>query len=124
MTIKRMFHCALFTLALATVSLPGQAAMVGTPQMQSGATPAVNGELAAQRDWIVEQLVAGGVAADDAATRVASMTDVQVRKLHQRIEEHPAAGSEGLIILILILVITELMGYTDIVPGWPADTAN
>ena len=123
MTIKRVFHCALFTLALAVVSLPGQAAMVGTAQMQP-ATAAASGDVATKRDWIVEQLVIGGVAADDAAARVAAMTDTQVRQLHQRIDEHPAAGSDGLIILILILVITELMGYTDIIPGWPADTAN
>lgn len=124
MMIKRVFHCALFTLALAVVSLPGQAAMVGTVQMQSATAAAASGDVAIQRDWIVEQLVLGGVAAGDATARVAAMTDTQVRQLHQRIDEHPAAGSDGLIIVILILVITELMGYTDIVPGWPADTAN
>ena len=124
MTIKRIFHCALFTLALTAVSLPGQAAMVGTAQMQSGATPAASGDLLQQRDWIVEQLVDGGVERGTAAARVAALTDVQVRQLHQRIEAHPAAGSDGLVILILVLVITELMGYTDIIPGWPADTAN
>ena len=123
MTIKRILHCALFTLALAAVSLPGQAAMVGTAQMQAGAA-ASSGDLGAQRDWIVEQLVIGGVAADDAAARVAAMTDGQIHEIYQRIDEHPAAGSEGLIIFILIFVITELMGYTDIVPGWPAETAN
>ncbi len=124
MMIKRIVHCALFTLALAAVSLPGQAAMVGTAQMQPGATPAASGDLVQQRDWVVEQLVSGGVEQRAAAARVAALTDVQVRQLHQRIEEHPAAGSDGLVIVILILVITELMGYTDIIPGWPADTAN
>ncbi len=124
MTIKRILHCALFTLALAAVSLPGQAAMVGTAQMQAGAAPAASGDVGAQRDWIVEQLVTGGVATDDAATRVAAMTDTQVREIYRRIDEHPAAGADGLIIIILVLVITELMGYTDIIPGWPADTAN
>ena len=48
------------------------------------------------------------------------MTDAQVIKIHQRIDEAPAGGADALIIVILILVITELMGYTDIVPNWPA----
>ncbi len=125
MLTKRIVHCALLAFACLAASLPGQAAMVATTQMQSGAAQALNGDVATQRDWIVEQLVAGGVAADDASARVAAMTDAQVRQLHQRIEDHPAgANGEVLVILILVLVITELMGYTDIIPGWPADTAN
>lgn len=124
MTITRIIHCALFALALTAVSLPGQAAMVGTAQMQAGSAPAAAGDVASQRDWIAEQLVIGGVDAGDAAARVAAMTDRQIVELHQRIEDHPAAGADGLVIVILILVITELMGYTDIIPGWPADTAN
>ena len=47
------------------------------------------------------------------------MTCASVIDLQQRIDELPAGGN-ALVILILILVITELMGYTDIVPGWPA----
>jgi len=43
-----------------------------------------------------------------------------VAQIHQRIEESPAGGAETVIIIILILVITELMGYTDIVPNWPS----
>lgn len=121
MLMKPILRCLVFSLALFTVSLPGQAAMVGTAQMQSGQVMPSAGDLAAQRDWIVEQLVVGGVAEDDAAARVLAMTDTQVRSLHQRIQEHPAAGADGLVILILVLVITELMGYTDIVPGWPAE---
>ncbi len=122
MTIKRIVHCALFFLSLTVVSLPGQAAMVGTAQLQAGQAVLDGGNVAAQRDWITEQLVKGGVDADIATQRVAAMTDAQISSLHQRIEESPAgAGAEGLIIVILILVITELMGYTDIVPNWPAE---
>ncbi len=75
MTIKRIVHCALFFLSLTVVSLPGQAAMVGTAQLQAGQAVLDGGNVAAQRDWITEQLVKGGVDADIATQRVAAMTD-------------------------------------------------
>jgi len=77
--------------------------------------------VAQQRMWITEQLVKGGVSETDAQKRVASMTDVQVTEIHQRIDELPAGAStiEVIIIIGLVLVITELLGYTDIIPNWP-----
>jgi hypothetical protein len=74
-----------------------------------------------QRAWITEQLVKGGVSETDAEKRVASMTDVQVTEIYQRIDELPAGAStvEVIIIIGLVLVITELLGYTDIIPNWP-----
>ena len=93
---------------------------VGTAALKSGAEQIVVGDLAAQRDWIRAQLVAGGVEEQLAVERVAALTDAQVIELQRRIDELPAGGANGLLIVILILVITELMGYTDIVPGWPA----
>ncbi|MDH3537852.1 MAG: PA2779 family protein, partial [Gammaproteobacteria bacterium] len=73
-----------------------------------------------QRDWIREQLLTGGVSEADAVKRVAALTDDQVAKIHQRIDESPAGGADALVVIILVLVITELMGYTDIIPNWPA----
>ena len=110
---------AIGLLALST-ALPASAAMVGTAQLQPGAAEIAPAGLAAQRDWIREQLIAGGVDAALAGQRVAAMTDAQVVALQRRIDDMPAGGADGLLIIILILVITELMGYTDIVPGWPA----
>lgn len=116
----RLLRYLLITLATLAVSLPSQAAMVGTEQLQNNLLSVDLGNIAAKRSWIEQQLVVGGVEAADAATRVAAMTDAQVIQIHQRIDEAPAGGAEVLIIVILILVITELMGYTDIVPNWPA----
>ena len=116
----RLVRYLLVACSALVVSLPGQAAMVGTAQLQDSQLSVDLGNIAAKRDWIEQQLVVGGVEAADAATRVAAMTDAQVIKIHQRIDEAPAGGADGLIIVFLILVITELMGYTDIVPSWPA----
>ena len=120
MMMTKFIRCLLIALAAFAVSLPSQAAMVGTAQMQSSQLSIDLGSIAAKRDWIEEQLVVGGVEAKDAASRVAAMTDVQVAQIHQRIDESPAGGADALVVIILVLVITELMGYTDIIPNWPA----
>ena len=107
----------LVLLASVAVCLPAQAGMVGTAQMAGGTTLAV--ELAGigeQRAWIEEQLVAGGVSEADALQRVAAMTDAQVVELHKRIEAEPAGGN-ALLWVIVILLITELAGWTDIIPA-------
>ena len=116
---SKFMRCLLVAVTALAVSLPGQAGMVGTAQLQDSQLSVDLGNIAAKRSWIEQQLVLGGVEATDATTRVAAMTDAQVIKIHQRIDEAPAGGN-AVVILILILVITELMGYTDIVPNWPA----
>ena len=119
MKMKRILQCLMIAIVALTASLPAQAAMVGTAQIQAN-IPVMAGDVTQQREWIREHLVKGGVDETVAVTRVASMTDAQVAEIHQRIDEAPAGGAEVLIIVILVLVITELMGYTDIIPSWPA----
>ncbi len=53
-----------------------------------------------------------------AKQRVASMTDEEVRALNQKMEEMPAGGGVvGVVIIIfLVLVITDLVGWTDVFP--------
>ena len=120
MLVKKFLLCLLIFTAVMAVSLPSQAAMVGTAQLQANQSGVDLGSITVKRDWIKEQLIVGGVEAADAVLRVAALTDAQVLKIHQRIDKEPAGGSGTLIIIFLILVITELMGVTDIVPNWPA----
>ena len=122
MIVKRFLQFLLMTVAAITLSLPAQAAMVGTAQMQSPAAAIVSGDAAQQREWLRQQLVEGGVEETLAQKRVAAMTDTQVASVHQRMDEMPAgASAEVIIIIALILVITEITGYTDIIPNWPAE---
>ena len=61
MLVKHLMQC-LFILAVAMgFSLPGQAAMVGTAQLQASELAADSVSLNAKRDWITRQLVVGGV---------------------------------------------------------------
>jgi hypothetical protein len=118
MRIKRLFHCLVIAFAAMVVSFPSHSAMVGTAQVQSNQPGFDPGSITTQRAWIREQLVVGGVEAADASMRVAALTDAQVTQIHQRINEAPAGGNT-LVIIILLVIIAELMGYTDIFPRWP-----
>lgn len=73
------------------------------------------------RDWLArdevrDQLIARGVDPSQAQDRVASMTETEVISVAGKIDELPAGGDAiGVLVLIfLILVITDLLGITDI----------
>lgn len=116
MQLNKAINVLLVVLSFLLISLPGQAAMVTTAQMQSGAPTVAVGNITEQRDWIREQLVLGGVGEADAELRVAALTDAQVAQLHQRIDQQPAGG-EALVWLIVIFLVSELAGWTDIIPA-------
>ena len=110
----------LFTVGVISFSIPAQAAMVGTAQIVGVAGGQVLDQKVMQqkRDWIQAELVKGGISPAESALRVSSMSDNQVMQIHQRMDEMPAgAGAAGTIVLIFaILVVTDLMGVTDIFP--------
>ena len=110
----------LFTVGVISFSIPAQAAMVGTAQIVGVAGGQVLDQKVMQqkRDWIQAELEKGGISPADSALRVISMSDNQVMRIHQRMDEMPAgAGTAGAIILIFaVLAVTDLMGVTDIFP--------
>ncbi len=120
MLVKYFVPGLLFVVVAMGVNVPVQAAMVSTAQLQAGGLVGDSADLNAKRDWITQQLIAGGVENGVAKQRVTTLTNTQVLKIHQRIDQE-AAGGNTLVIIFLILVITELMGVTDIVPNWPAN---
>ena len=65
MLAKKLIQCLLIAATVMAVSLPSQAAMVGTAQLQTNQVALDFGSISAQRDWIKEQLVVGGVDAAD-----------------------------------------------------------
>ncbi len=88
-----------------TFSLPGQAAMVSTANIQADSVVPDISDIASKRQWIKEQLVKGGVSEINANLRVRALIDTQVTALYQRINEKPAGGSAvGLLVLVLLYV--------------------
>ncbi len=118
--IKRFALSALFAVGVISLSIPAQAAMVGTAQIVGVAGGQVLDQKVMQqkRDWIQAELVKGGISPADSALRVSSMSDNQVMQIHQRMDEMPAgAGAAGTVLFILaVLAVTDLMGVTDIFP--------
>jgi hypothetical protein len=72
-----------------------------------------------QRAEVQSQLQTLGVDSQAAADRVAAMSDQEVSQLAGKIENLPAGGVSWLgvlLVVVLALVITDILGYTDIFP--------
>jgi len=126
-TLKKT--CSLFMVAMVLMmNLPmpyTHAAMVGTEQIvQTQATEQERDRIAAflDQDAVQTQLQRLGVDADEARARVASLTDNEVRMLAGRIGELPAGGDgvsaviSAFVIVFLVLLFTDIMGFTNIFP--------
>ncbi len=97
-------------LAVAVLMLPfhhGQASMIGAGQAASGVAVQADRDVVLNflaRSQTSEQLQALGVDAQSARDRVAAMTDDEVGALAGKINEAPAGGLVGLLIIVLLVV--------------------
>jgi hypothetical protein len=110
------------------VSMPlgaAQAALMSTDQV------VVTSEIEADRMRIValimredvqNQLQAEGIDPNEALTRVATLSDAEIRQIAARIDSMPAGQGvaesliTALLIVFIILLITDLVGVTDVFP--------
>lgn len=93
------------------------AAMVSTSSLLQGNPQISNSEsLTTMRSGLSEALTQHGVAAQDAHSRVALLTNDQVVMLNGKLADMPAGGDIlGVAVLIfLVFVITDAIGATDI----------
>ncbi len=120
--------CRLVIVSLLALHLPirsANAAMIGTESAVDQTVVAQNRdkvEAFMSRTDVREQFQKMGLSADDAKSRVASMTDQEINKVAGRIDDMPAGGSTlgtllivGLVIFI-VLLITDILGWTKIFP--------
>ena len=102
--------------------LPAQAAMIGTGEIVSPAQSGLADERLQQfldRDETRQQLQEWGVSADWVETRLNSLTDVELARIHQEIDSLDAGGTNILgilLVIFIIFVITDVIGATDIFP--------
>lgn len=98
-----------------------QAAMIGNDQIvNQGQAHQMRDNLKQQfeREPVQRQLQAWGVNPDHIKSRIDSLTDAEVARINQQIND-PEAGGDVLGILLtifLVFVITDLIGATDIFP--------
>jgi len=100
-----------------------QAAMVGTNQVisdgQAQADRTHLKELLSRAD-LASQLQNAGVDTENLKSRVESLTNDEVAMLNERLDQIPAGGTPDIlgtaVFIFLVLLITDILGYTDIFP--------
>lgn len=124
MQISQVFRRSVLTLLAASMfcapMVPAQAAMVGTSQVIIDAQRAAErARLVSllEREDLQRELAALGVDPEQAKQRVAALTDAEVERLSRQIDTLPAGGASAvgiLVLLILILIVTDVLGLTDV----------
>ncbi len=113
---------------MAVMTLPAglaQAKMVPTDQVIEQSTSSddrtqVRDFLA--REDVQQQLTLLGVDPEEAASRVAGLSDAEIQQIAGRLDELPAGeGAVGVVvgavlIIFLVLLVTDLLGLTDVYP--------
>lgn len=120
--IKQLFVYVLAgVMTVASFIQPATAAMIGTDQLmaaQEGSVHRAKIGDALSRPEVLASLEQYGVSRADAEARVAALTDAEAAQLAAGIDTLPAGG-DGLAILggiVLILIITDLIGVTNVFP--------
>lgn len=95
-----------------------EAKMIDTTAYMNQEAAAARGELASfmAREDVREKMAALGVNPDDAANRIAALTDQEVSQLQNRIDELPV-GSGVLAVLgivLVVLIVLELVGVINV----------
>lgn len=120
----RKFHrwmCSLLAIAMLGMSMQSVAVagIVTTTELVNSQHLQMERERI--QDWMAraevrEQLTLLGVDTEQAQKRVADMTDEEVQQMAARMDQMPAGSGTGEVVLIavLVLVILELTGVTDI----------
>jgi hypothetical protein len=74
------------------------------------------------RNDIKKTLISQGIDPDEAKARVDSLSDSEVIEVADKIEQLPAAGGAfgaiigAALIVFLVLLLTDILGYTDVFP--------
>jgi Skp family chaperone for outer membrane proteins len=125
-TLIRMMALALcFTMSLTALMRPAAAAMVTTEEVAREVQAARGGSAAherllqsLQRPELQARLQQWGVTPEQAAARVAALTDEEAQAMVAQIDKAPAGGDIlGILFTIfIILLITDILGLTKVFP--------
>lgn len=70
-----------------------------------------------EKKEVAQKLQAMGIDPKEAAQRVASLTDEEIKRLNDRFDSIPAGGSSALgivAVIFIVLIITDILGYTKV----------
>jgi hypothetical protein len=120
--LRRIAGATLIAFAGMSFGVPvAQAGMIGTQAALTGAAAeAERAELASllDREDVQARLLAEGVDPEAVKARVAALSDDEARLLAERLDSLPAGGDivGALVFVFLVLLVTDLLGLTDIFP--------
>ncbi|MCK2183416.1 PA2779 family protein [Halomonas getboli] len=118
----------LLILALVIGSLPAVAAVPAADQGLVGTTTLLDAQASQQdrdkirrvlaREDVQQQLLLQGVSPAEVQDRVAALSDAEARQMADRLDQMPAgAGVVGaLFAVFIILLVTDILGLTDVYP--------
>ena len=120
---KPVSHLVVLSLLALNLYLPAaHAGMIGTEAVVNAAQTQQYRERlhnALNRDDVQAQLLARGVDPAQVQARVDNLTDEEMQTLATNMDQLPAGGDSfvgALVFIFLVLLITDLLGLTDIFP--------
>ena len=120
--IQRLF-CQLLAVLLISANLQGLAVagIVSTEDIQYSEQAAQHRDAIKTlitRSDVRDTLIANGVSSEEVMDRVNSMSEHELAALHGKIEQLPAGQGalETILLIIIILILLDLTGVTDIFP--------
>lgn len=107
-----------FALMALTLPLPAQAALISTERLVQAQSERERLAATLNREDVKQQLLAYGVKPADVQARVDGLTDQEAQTLAAQMDTLPAGGDVlGLAVFVfLVLLLTDILGYTDIFP--------
>jgi hypothetical protein len=119
---KPVTHLVVLGLLTLSMHIPVvQASMIGTDTLLKAEQVQQDRErlsVLLNRDDLKQRLVARGVDPDQVQARVDGLSDEEIQTLTAKIDQLPAGG-DGLglaVFVFLVLLLTDILGYTDIFP--------
>lgn len=126
---KSKLICIVFTILMLSISVPYQsalAALVGTETiLENSRISETRSYLkeALEREGVRDALLARGIDPMEAQARIDSLSDTEIARIADQMDQLPAGGDTLFILLIVIpliafvvIVVLDAMGYTDILP--------
>jgi len=119
--MKRPLAVLLSILLALMPLLPAQAAMIGNQQIvNQGLSHQTRDSLQQllDQDAARQQLQALGVSPDQIKSRIDSLTDTELARINQQVNDLHAGGDVLgiLLVIFIVFVITDVIGATDIFP--------
>ena len=120
---KPVAHIVLFGFMSITLHIPAaRADMVSTETVASAQQAQQTRDRirsTLNREDVQRALTARGVSPDQVQARIDSLTDEEAQQLVAKIDQLPAGGDDvlgALVLIFLVLLITDILGLTDVFP--------